>query len=74
MNITKADFSQVPDLYQKHIDQCRTCLIEITVNCFTLFEVSNEVLIMIKTEIQALGVCFWFGFFCLVFEGVGWFL
>ena len=58
MNNTKADFSQVPDLYQKHIDQGNTCLIEITVNCFTLFEVSKEVLLMIEMEIWILGVCF----------------
>ena len=42
MNITRADFSQVPDVYQKHTDQCKTYLIEITVNCCTIFEVSND--------------------------------
>ena len=56
--VLKLTFSQVPDVYQKHVDQGNTCLIEITVNCCTLFEVSNEVLLMVETEIQILGVCF----------------
>lgn len=53
------------DLHQKHINQRNTCLIEITVRCFTVFELSNEFLIMIETEIQVLGAWFSFGFYVL---------